>query len=260
MIHFVSGLPRAGSTLLCNVLAQNPSFHATSTSGIINVLLMIRNQWDNFEEFKANPNESGKVRVLKSVLNGYHHQHENKIVFDKSRGWLGYLEMAETILERKAKVLCPVRDLRDVLASMEKLWRVNTNTRQNSYETANVVKFKTVEGRCEVWCDASSLVGAAYNHIKDALARGFADRIHFVKFEELTSNPTKTMKDVYDFLDVPNFKHNYSCVEQVITEDDLAYGIPNLHTIRKKIEPMASQWPSILGPIADKYKDTALWA
>jgi len=31
-VHFVSGLPRSCSTLLCNLLAQNPRVHATPTS------------------------------------------------------------------------------------------------------------------------------------------------------------------------------------------------------------------------------------
>ena len=34
--HFISGLPRSGSTLLANLLAQNPRFHSTATSGILN--------------------------------------------------------------------------------------------------------------------------------------------------------------------------------------------------------------------------------
>lgn len=33
--YFISGLPRSGSTLLANILAQNPRFHATATSGIL---------------------------------------------------------------------------------------------------------------------------------------------------------------------------------------------------------------------------------
>jgi hypothetical protein len=31
-IHFISGLPRSGSTLLAAILRQNPHFHATISS------------------------------------------------------------------------------------------------------------------------------------------------------------------------------------------------------------------------------------
>jgi len=33
-IHFISGLPRAGSTLLAGILRQDPHFHAAMTSPI----------------------------------------------------------------------------------------------------------------------------------------------------------------------------------------------------------------------------------
>ena len=32
--HFISGLPRSGSTLLAALLKQNPRFHASMTSGL----------------------------------------------------------------------------------------------------------------------------------------------------------------------------------------------------------------------------------
>jgi sulfotransferase len=33
-IHFISGLPRSGSTLLAALLLQNPTLHAGITSGV----------------------------------------------------------------------------------------------------------------------------------------------------------------------------------------------------------------------------------
>ena len=129
IIHFVAGMPRSGSTLLCNLLAQNPHFHATSTSGILDVMLLVRNQWDKTVEFQAAKNEQGKLRALRGILDAYHDDPKNlkPVVFDKSRDWLGYMELAEAVLERKAKALVCVRDVRDVLASFERLWRNKFN-------------------------------------------------------------------------------------------------------------------------------------
>lgn len=50
IIHLMAGLPRSGSTLMCNILNQNPRFHATSTSGILDIVLTIRNQWENVND------------------------------------------------------------------------------------------------------------------------------------------------------------------------------------------------------------------
>ncbi|MEX0598954.1 MAG: sulfotransferase [Candidatus Paceibacterota bacterium] len=44
---FISGLPRSGSTLLCNILAQNDElFVSKATSGCHDILFNVRNQWD----------------------------------------------------------------------------------------------------------------------------------------------------------------------------------------------------------------------
>jgi sulfotransferase len=121
-IYFISGLPRSGSTLLANILAQNPRFHSTATSGILEILFMVRNGWDNVLEFRAAvdraENEVDKVRVLRGILEAYHTGRGRPVVFDKSRSWLAHLELAEKLLDRPAKVLVPVRD---VLASFERL-------------------------------------------------------------------------------------------------------------------------------------------
>ena len=70
-VHFVSGLPRAGANLLCNILAQNPRFDVTPTSGIIDIVLMVRNRWNRVVEFQAAPDEPAKLRVMRSVMDGY---------------------------------------------------------------------------------------------------------------------------------------------------------------------------------------------
>lgn len=262
VIHFVSGLPRSGSTLLCNILAQNPRFHVTETSGILEILFSVRNRWDNVVEFKAAPDDEAKLRVLRAILFSYHKNGDKPIIFDKSRGWLAYLEMAEAILGRKAKVLVPVRDIRDVLASFEKLFRKNAAIFQPAPEADQRTYFdwQTLEGRCRIWADKSQPVGLAYNRVKDALQRKFGDRMHFVRYEMLTSKPEETMKDIYTFLGEEPFQHDFNYVEQVTEENDFVHGFRDLHKIKPKVEPQPPQWPTILGKqVADLFEGTELW-
>jgi sulfotransferase len=261
-IHFISGLPRSGSTLLCNLLAQNPRFHATASSGVLEVLFNIRNGWDTFTEFQAMPaaeSEAAKLRVLRATLHAFHAEAARPVVFDKSRSWLAYLEMAELILGRPAKVLVPVRDLRDVLASFEKLYRRTAATRPVPQEAANYFDFQTIEGRCAVWARGDQPVGIAYNRIKDALRRGFADRMHFVRYEELTARPEATLRGIHEFLGEEPFTYDPTHVEQVTHEDDRLHGFVNLHVIRPRVEPMPAQWPTVLGSAAEKYAGLNLW-
>jgi sulfotransferase len=261
-IHFIAGLPRSGSTLLCNVLAQNPRFGVTGSSGVLEVLFNVRNLWDTLGEFRAMEpaaSEAAKLRVLRAALDAFHADDPHPVVFDKSRSWLAHLELAEAVLGRPAKVLVPVRDLRDVLASFELLWRKTSATRQVPAESQHYLEFQTVEGRCAVWARGDQPVGIAYNRVRDALARGYRDRMHFVRFEQLTRDPAGTLAGVYDFLGEPPFAHDFDHVEQVTWEDDRVHGFVGLHDIRPRVEPAPPRWPTVLGPAAEKYAGLELW-
>lgn len=242
-------MPRAGSTLLCNILAQNPDFHATATSGVLEVLVSIRNGWNNVDSFRASPNPEAKSRVMRSVLEAYYADVTKPYVFDKSRGWLAYLEMAEMLLGRPAKVLVPVRDIRDIISSFELIYRKHAGTDALPQEKQNQSAWATLEGRVEVWVASNAPVGSAYNRIKDAITRGFRDRMHFVHFEKLCSNPSAVMNGIYDFLGLPRFPHDFENVEQVTWEDDTEYGFPkeSLHNIRRQVRPVEPHWPTVLG-------------
>lgn len=258
--YFVSGLPRSGSTLLLNILGQNPRFHVTSTSGVLDMLFLVRNQFSNLIEFKASPlPDEVRLNALRGLLDGFYAHVERPVILDKSRGWLAYLEMAEAVLERNAKVLVPVRDLRGVLASFEKLWRRQAATGQIGQEPQNYFEWQTVEGRCQVWSRNDQPVGLAYNRIKDSLQRGYGDRLHFVEFEKLTKNPKRALLDIYTFLEEAPFEHDFEHVEQLTHEDDALFGFPDLHSIRQKVEPMEPQWPKMLGDVANQYKGQELW-
>ena len=249
-IHFLAGLPRSGSTLLANILAQNPKIHVTPTSGICDMLVQVRNGWDRNDAFQAMDRaESERVKgdVLRAMLQAYFGRVERPICIDKNRYWAEFLEMgAELIGGRdRVKVLVTVRDLRDVVASFEKLYRKTSALGQVSQEASMALKFKTALGRAEVFVDDAQPVGRAYNAIRDAVTRGWYDRMHFIDFEDLTRRPQETMQGIYRFLDVAPHTHEFDNVEQVTFEDDFVYGFKDLHVIRAKVEPQPPAWPKV---------------
>lgn len=71
-LFFISGLPRSASTLLANLCLQNPKFHATNTSGLVNLLFLVRNQWHKITEHQAHPDNEALVNVLKGITNSYY--------------------------------------------------------------------------------------------------------------------------------------------------------------------------------------------
>ena len=52
-IFYQSSLPRAGSTLLQNIMAQNPDIYTTPTSGVLELVFAARGNYTNSPEFIA---------------------------------------------------------------------------------------------------------------------------------------------------------------------------------------------------------------
>lgn len=260
---FISGMPRSGSTLLCNILAQNPEIHATATSGVIELLFQCRNSFDTLVEFQAMAEaerEKVKLQTLRGIMEGYFSDVEKPIIAEKSRGWNAYLEMAETILGEKPKVLVPVRSISNILASMEKLWRETQRYKSPAGEQGEqYFQMQTVEGRLKYWTSENQVVGLAYNRIKDAVQRGWGSQMLFVPYERLTDSPHNTLEKIYEFLGLSSFTHDFNNVKQVTFENDDVHGFKNLHIIRPVVEPQASQWERILGNAAKMYLGQEIW-
>lgn len=249
-IYFLAGLPRSGSTLLANILAQNPAIHVTPTSGICDILVQVRNGWDRNDAFQAMDraaSERVKGTVLKAMLQAYFAHVERPVCIDKNRYWAEFLEMgAELVGGRdRVKVLVTVRDLRDVAASFEKLYRKTSALGQLPQEASMALKFKTALGRMQVFIDDAQPVGRAYNAIRDAVTRGWRDRMHFIDFEDLTRQPRQTLQGIYRFLGEEAHAHDFEHVEQVTIEDDFVYGFKDLHVIRAKVEAQPPAWPKV---------------
>jgi sulfotransferase len=259
-IHFISGLPRGGGTLLCNILAQNPKLHMTSPAGALELLFAIRHRWNQVVDFQATPNEAGKLRVLRATLNEFYSGKaiSAPVALDKSRGWLSMLEMAELLLEREARVIVPVRDVREVLASFERFWETAPKFQELVKKSVEKEKLPldTAEQRCACWLRPEQPVGLALNRIRDAMTRGFRDRMLFVEYERLTRQPLRTVAEIYDFLELPHFKHEFARIQHKTFDIDEMIGYQAAQCfpkVRPKLVAHAPEWPQRLGPWAEKY-------
>ena len=253
-IHMISGLPRSGSTLLCNILAQNPEMHSTPTSACHEALFVLRNAWGEWVEHKAAKSLANNLQpVLNATINAYHNT-DRPVVIDKGRGWLSLIELAEFALDRKVKIIVPVRGIPQILSSFEKLHRKTQAKDQGNYFQA-----QTIQGRAEHLLGAEQVLGLAYNRLKDAMMRGLGDRLCLVEFDDLTHNPKETLEDIYKFLELPNFEHDFTSVEQYTHEDDSVHGM-DLHTIRKDVKPIKDDSASVLGvDLCKQYNGTEFW-
>jgi sulfotransferase len=221
-IHFIAGLPRTGSTLLCNILLQNPAFGCVATSGLIDPLITLRNNWTNWNWHKAmDPDLCKRIQfdVMRGMLfNYFKHEEPKQVMFDKNRGWLGHLEAVKTFYGSDFKVLVCVRELAEVLASFEVLWRRVSGSGQPPFELQQYCNARTALQRAQIMMTNDQPVGVSVNMVQDAVTRGFLPQMFFLDFDDLTSKPKEVMSKVHEFLGEPAFEYNFEAVEQKTKE------------------------------------------
>lgn len=248
-IYFQSSLPRAGSTLFQNVMAQNPDFYVTPTSGVLELVFAARNNYTNSPEFKAQDSQlmkQGFLSFCKSGIEGFFNGITDKpYVMDKSRGWGIHYNFLNQFYPNP-KIVCFVRDLRSVFASMEKNYRKNQHL-DSTVVNHGQMRGTTTEKRVDIWAN-SQPVGLAIERIEQMLREGIGNHVLFVKFEDFCANPKGEMERIYKYLELPYYEgHDFDNVIQATSEDDSVYGIYGDHVIRHKIEPQKPDYKEVLG-------------
>lgn len=260
-IFFQSSLPRAGSTLLQNILGQNPDFYTTPTSGLLELLYRSRNAYSESPEFKAQDGETMQKAFMgycRAGVEGYFKNiTDKKYVVDKSRGWGINYDFVEMFYPNP-KMVCMIRDPKDIFTSMEKNYRKNPHINSGVVDNLALTG-TTVEKRVDHWV-ASPLIGLSFDRIKDMISQNIHKKILFIKYEDLTKNPQRELDRVYDYFEVPRFTHDFNNIEQVTHEDDKVHGIYGDHVIRNEVKPLKSTAKEVLGThVCDWLKGNYRW-
>lgn len=250
-VFYNSSLPRAGSTLIQNILAQNPDIYTTPTSGIYEMLAACRTIYTDGLEFKAQDPalmEAGFKSFLRAGIYGFFEPlTDRKYVVDKCRGWGAEWEFINAY-DPDPKIICMVRDVRAIYASLEKKYRKNPLVDHHIANWGNLTG-TTTDKRIEVWSN-NPPIGPSMDRLYQVLVQGLHTRILFVKFEELCADPEAQMHRIYEYLELPYYRHDFDNIEQATREDDRWYGVFGDHVIRQKLEPVREDFREVLGPNA----------
>lgn len=247
-VHFVSGLPRSCSTLLCNLLAQNPNFHPSGSSALVDLIYPARKNLSDELSFKAMQPDDAEAMFLDwargGILNAYNSLTDRPVVFDKGRSWIGYLDLLYQMFP-DAKVLVTVRDIRGILTSMETLRRKHPayfNTEEHP-----ATNFPTMEHRAQAWLSSPKL-GLAIERLSDAV-RLHKDKLYFVHAEDLTEDPICELEKIHEYLGEPFDPSVYDPknVQQYTHEHDGVWWPQGNHTIRPEIKSLEPKWRDVLG-------------
>jgi sulfotransferase len=254
-LHFISGLPRSGSTLLAAILRQNPRFHAAMTSPVGAMYMALENAMSRRNETAVFINDTQRRDLLHGLFADYYRGiGADRLVFDTNRMWCAKLP-ALTQLFPRARTICCVRDVSWIIDSIERL------VRKNAFELSGLFGFEagnTVFTRVNRVASSDGLVGFALDALKEGFFGEQARHMVLVEYEALAKAPQSTLRHLYTVLGEPYFEHDLDHVDYAADEFDLALGAPGLHTIRRKVEWVERQ--SVLPPeLFQRFQHDAFW-
>jgi sulfotransferase len=232
--HFISGMPRAGSTLLSAMLRQNPRFRAGMSSPVGALFSGVLDQVAAGSEFGPVVSTLQRQALLRGLFSSYYAaEPANSVIFDTSRLWSSKLPAVRDLFPQ-AKVIACVRNVAWVMDSIERLYRANPyeNTRLFNDHTER----NTVYSRVETLAQRNRLVGFAWSAIKEAFYSEQADSLLVVDYDLLAAAPEQVLPLVYKFLDEPWYAgHDFKNLAFDSPEFDAALGLTGLHKVRPKV-------------------------
>ncbi|RUL70531.1 sulfotransferase family protein [Dyella choica] len=253
--HFISGLPRSGSTLLSAILSQNPRFHASMSGPLGGVVTTLLGELSGRNEYSVFISDEQRRRMLKGLFDNYYGpEYGAEVVFDTNRAWCSKLPQLKQLFPQ-SKVIACVRHVSWIIDSIEQL------VRKNAFQPSSIFNYQTgstVYARAEGLANGDGMVGYAYNALKEAFYGEDTANLMLLRYETLTSDPARAIAAVYDFLGEPAFAHDINNVHFDASEFDAKAGTPGLHAVRPRVG--AIQRGSILPPdVFNRFANDAFW-
>jgi sulfotransferase len=251
--YFMAGLPRAGSTLLSSILNQNSKFYSGPSSPVLSTMYTVENHLMNNELFNGYPKPEQAKQIISSIPFQFYSDRKEEIIVDKNRSWTARVPYIEEYIGQKAKIICPVRDIDEILASMIAMVRRNPYKEGNpkiNFIDEQLVKLNIPlndNNRCEYIAGPEGVLGQSLNAIMEGFNRKFGNRMHFVEYQDLIKKPEETLKKLYEFLGEEYYEHDFDNLENQNREQDLnTYGLADMHEVRPKLKSTAPDPTKIL--------------
>ncbi len=236
-------MPRSGNTLFASIMNQNPSVAATANSITLEIIkdLFLLKKTDvflNFQDHKSLDN------VLDSVFDTYYKDWPQRIIIDRGPVTaIGNFHLMQKHYKRPFKCIVLLRDLMDVLASYMQWYTENPSAFINRYN------LKNDEEKLSMIMNTKGAVAKELEAIKNSY--NYPGLCHYVKYDDIVTNPEQEFKKIYKFLDEPYYNHRFNNLDQVsvngLSYDDTVVG-SNMHKlfdgpVRKVYNPYIEKIP-----------------
>jgi len=258
---FDSGLPRSGTTLLSAILNQNPDLHTGPMSPVFGSMMALEDHLRYSEEANIYQKPDSFHSMVSGLIGNYYKDVNKPYIIDKCRAWSGQIARIKHYITDNPKIIVTVRNPLDILSSFITLIEKNKN--QISFIDRYLIQQKkelTTENRCDFLMGRDS--GVIYQSIfglMDGL-KEYRECIHLIEYEDLINDPDNTISNIYNFLEIEYFEHDFNNIVKKYSENDNLYRLSGMHEIRTKLEKKSKPYEEVLSEeVISKYKNLELW-
>ena len=228
-LHFLSGIPRSGSTVLAAILNQNPITHVSTTSGLVHALDGLANTWQSAGLLNETDSDRSKLAAtMRGTIDAFYDNIDKPVIIDKSRGWpiAPIMQAMGQVLQHAPKIVATVRSVPDCAASFIRIAK-----------PADLDEFMSS--------------GQLMDHLKAAyisLQNGYefaSECFLFVEYEDLLKNPKLELARVHEFLGLPDFEYDFNNIDgSTVSEDDEnLHGHVGMHDVKPVLGRQHNQNP-----------------
>ena len=229
-LFFLVALPRSGNTLFASIMNQNPEIAATPNSITLEIMkdLFLLKETDVFQNY---PDHKSLDNVLDVVYDTYYKDWPQRIIIDRGPVMTpGNFALMQKHFKRPFKCIVLLRDLMDVLASYMQWYTENPDAFPNRFNC------KKDEEKLSMVMNTKGAVAKDLEAIKNSY--NYPGLCHYVKYDDLVTQPEQEFRKIYEFLGEPYFNHRFEDLQQVevngMKYDDTIVG-KNMHNIRSVV-------------------------
>lgn len=256
MLRFMAGLPRAGTTLLAAILSQNEAVYLSPQSELSEHLRIIHQH--RGEDTQLGVLTEQHDALLRGVPAAFYGDLANRTIIDKSRRWGApyYLRLLEHVLGESPRILSPVRPLSEVVASFVRKAQANPDS---NYIDREMVAEDFLpywrkpldDARVDWLLKPGGMLDAAILSVASAYKPETAHLFHVFTYNDLVTEPGKTLDGIYDFLGADRFAHDFTTIPAAEPHNDAdVLGVPDMHTIRDTLAVTAPAPETVLSDYA----------
>jgi sulfotransferase len=260
--YFMAGLPRSGSTLLKSIIDQNPNIHANPVSPVMELMYWNDHYFTDSEQYLGYPKPKSAHKVISSIIDNYYFDTEEPIVIDHCRAWSNNIERIKTYITPNPKIICPVRNVLEVLTSF--ITMVHRNSDQVSFIDQHLIEKGfpvNDDNRCDYLMSKEGIVEQALWAQSQAFIRGDDKKnLLMVEYDDLVNCSDETMRRIYEFLELDYYQHDFGNVENKHREIDDQWYLKDMHHVRKEVKKKSKKPEDVLSSyILNKYSNLEYW-